>query len=851
MKRTIAILCAVFALVATVAAQRITHNFQNMSMSDALKLVQRQTDKYKIVFIYDDLEDFKVTTSVKGKSVPDAVQQMIGFYPISMTVNGDNEIYVECIHKTDHRLKGMVVDENNLPLPYANVTLLNPADSTMVGGGVTNESGYFAIPYEHARILARITYVGYKPAYRLCSRDNAGTIKMQPDQFTLDGVTVKGERPQYKMTTGGMTVNVAGTVLSDMGTGIDVLSQLPRVDVKGDGQVSVFGSGTPLIYINNRPIQSNTELSRLKSSDIKSIDVITSPGARYKKNVSSVIRIYTVKPQGDGFSVSTMTNVRNNHEWGGYEDINVKYRTHGLELFAEGYWRSTWMGEDNNLANDLFLNDGTIHIEQSGDTKMRSKAHYEQLGFNYDIGENNSLGASYTLSGVNINDGTVIGEQQIWNNGVLEGRVMQDAITTRKRNPLHDVNLYYLGKVGRLSIDFNGTWYCGHEQNIDERIESSDELDDRNVLTQSRQRNQMTAGKLVLSHPLWKGTASIGTELTFTRTNGTYSNDDQSHLSSDTRIRENNNAGFAEYDFTLGNFTFGAGLRFEHINSDYYSSGIREEEPSRTYNDWFPNASVAWKKNKWNWQLNYSRRINRPSYWQLRNFIQYDNRYTYEGGNPLLRSQLNHRLELSVIYSWLSLLVRYTYSQNTMCWVPVLEPEKRYILLCNRNYSDGQQLFASLVASPRFGVYRPRATLTFIKTFFDAEQYGSRLTHHRPLWRFDLRNTFVLGHSWSAVLGVRIASDADDEFQSVKHYWTVGARINKSFFNKTLLVNLYADDIFKTSQERWTTYGIGTNITKDCYNFDRTFGLTVTYNFNVTRSKYKGTGAGNDEKSRL
>ena len=279
MKRILIIILLICALAEIATAQRVTHNFQNMSMSDALKLVQRQTDKYKIVFIYDDLEDFKVTTSVKGKSVPDAVQQMIGFYPISMTVNDDNEIYVECIHKTDHRLKGLVVDENNLPLPYANVTLLNPADSTMLGGGVTNESGYFAIPYEHARILARITYVGYKPAYRLCSRDNAGTIKMQPDQFTLDGVTVKGERPQYKMTTGGMTVNVAGTVLSDMGTGIDVLSQLPRVDVKGDGQVSVFGSGTPLIYINNRPIQSNTELSRLKSSDIKSIDVITSPGA--------------------------------------------------------------------------------------------------------------------------------------------------------------------------------------------------------------------------------------------------------------------------------------------------------------------------------------------------------------------------------------------------------------------------------------------------------------------------------------------------------------------------------------------------------------------------------------------
>lgn len=186
-----------------------------------------------------------------------------------------------------------------------------------------------------------------------------------------------------------------------------------------------------------------------------------------------------------------------------------------------------------------------------------------------------------------------------------------------------------------------------------------------------------------------------------------------------------------------------------------------------------------------------------------------------------------------------------------MCWVPVLEPDKRYLLLCNRNYGVAQSLFASLVASPRIGFYRPTVTLSFNKVFFDAEQYGSRLTHHKPLWRFELRNTFVLGRSWTAMVGVRVASDADDEFMSVKRNWTVGARINKSFFNKALLVNLYADDIFKTNQERWTIYGIGTCITKDCYNFDRTIGMTVTYKFNVTRSKYKGTGAGNDEKSRL
>ena len=132
MKRTITLLmCMAFALLLTAVAQSITHTFSDVSMSDALKYLQQHTSRYKIVFIYDDLEDYKVTTTVKNKSVPDAIRQMIGFYPIKMTRKENREIYVEAILKTERRLKGVVVDEHNLPMPYANVTLLSPADSSI------------------------------------------------------------------------------------------------------------------------------------------------------------------------------------------------------------------------------------------------------------------------------------------------------------------------------------------------------------------------------------------------------------------------------------------------------------------------------------------------------------------------------------------------------------------------------------------------------------------------------------------------------------------------------------------------------------------------------------------------
>ena len=132
--------------------QRVTRSFNDVSMSEALKWLNEQGGEYSISFLYNDLEDFRVTTSVKNKSVPDAIQQLIGFYPIKMTVQG-KDIAVECPQKTSTRCKGTVIDETGHPLPYATIALLNPADSTLLTGGVSNESGRFVIPTEAYRVI--------------------------------------------------------------------------------------------------------------------------------------------------------------------------------------------------------------------------------------------------------------------------------------------------------------------------------------------------------------------------------------------------------------------------------------------------------------------------------------------------------------------------------------------------------------------------------------------------------------------------------------------------------------------------------------------------------------------------
>ena len=278
-------ICCMLFMAAT--AQRITHKYNNVSLSEALRQLNEQSEEYTISFLYNELEDFRITASVHRKSVPDAIRQMIGFYPIRMSIDS-TEITVECPQKTANRYKGTVIDEQGQPVAYANIALLSPQDSTLITGGVSNESGFFVIPCEHRPVLARISFVGYKTIYRQCNTKELGTIRMQPDTYTLGNVTVRGERPQYQMSGHGLTVNVQGTMLSEAGTANDVIALLPGVD-GNNGSFKVISKGTPLIYVNGRLLHSTAELDRLSSKDIASIELDTNPGAKYSATVSAAI----------------------------------------------------------------------------------------------------------------------------------------------------------------------------------------------------------------------------------------------------------------------------------------------------------------------------------------------------------------------------------------------------------------------------------------------------------------------------------------------------------------------------------------------------------------------------------
>ena len=851
-------------------AQRLTHDFQGASLSEALIWIDNAQDSYKLNFIFDELEDFTVTTSLRNVSVRDAVRHVCGFYPMHLTFD-EQDIYIECIQKETQKVIGRVIDEQGRPIEYANISLLRTTpkdyfetnstyvngqgnvetDGAFINGGVSNENGDFVIPCKARQVILKISYIGYKTVTRNISVGHIGTITLQPETYMVRGVEIKGEIPQYKTAQGGLTVDVQHSILHDVGTADDLLSMMPMIQGR-NGKFEVLAKGEPEIYINNKRVRDPSELKQLKSVDIKSVDIITAPGARYNAEVNAVVRIKTLKAQGDGLSLMVTNDTWKNNKWSNYNDLTLNYRTGGLEVSANVALDNGHYSNDQDLYQELHIKKDffKVHADlpvRNSWTELKYKA-----GLSYDFNTNHSIGLSFSSQKIFYEGFKSDMKQHYMKNGAFDGNVRLTTDISEKDKPVWELNGYYVGKAGKLGIDLNTTVLQRESEKNNKQVELSERYLNRTITTLTNEDRRMVAGKLVLTYPVWKGELSGGSEVTSTKSYGHNVNQEGIIPETENEMEEKNIAGFAEYEFQLGQWRLNAGLRFEHVKADYYSFGQWQQEPSRTYNDWFPNLSVIWQKDKWSAQLSYSKRITRPPYGMLTSMIIYDSRMFYEGGNPLLRPSVRKSIDLNLTYSWLTFVAGFTRENDLFTHIGRVYDEDREIAIFQPvNFDHQDRVYATLVASPKLGFWQPTATLHYYQQMFDAEAYGAPKKLDKPEFSFDLKNWFVINPTMKALVHTNYSGSNHWAFMYRGSNFAVNARLQKSFFKERLSCTLYANDIFRTSKTKMTTYYAIGLTDQDVYSYTQCVGLTLSYNFNASRSKYKGTGAGNAEKSRL
>lgn len=745
---------------------------------------------------------------------------------------------------------GVVLDQQSSPLENANVVLMNAKDSTFFSGTTTDADGKFTLARPNGESFIRITYLGYK-MQDLETKDNMSEITMEEDATMLEGITIQGNRKPYEMGKEGMLTNVTGTPLSKAGTAEDVLKYVPGITKTNDG-LNVFGKGTPTIYINGRQVRDMAELDRLKSEDIKSVELIQNPGSQYAADVRAVVKIRTVRPEGEGFGVGLRSSYWQSENTDLTEQVDLTYYNKGL--YAFGSYTFTQANQLQNSEIEQIVHVDTLWKQQNKlDMDVCKRTHELTAGVNYDINEANSVGVKYIVTFTP----TSTTNTRTLTTMTADGKPFDTLDTKTKTSddtePTHNVNVFYNGNIGGMDIDFNLDYLFSNNTSRQTAIEDS-QIEPREVLSESDIRNNMLAAKLVLGHQLFGGMLKVGAEAISSNRHDDYTISGTSTISNSfSKLQECQLSPFVEYQRLLPIGQLTMGVRYEHVKFKYYENDNYREDQSHTFDNLFPSVSLASKIGNAMFRLSYSVKTKRPTYRQLSTNVSYVNRFSYQSGNPNLNSEHIHDVSLMGVWKFMQFMVSYQDNRDAIInWDEVVEGNSSATMLRYKNINSLKHVTAMVSLSPKIGIWSPKLTVGAIKQWFDIETAQGTVKFGKPLVQASLNNSIELPFG--------VTADLDMNYQSVGNYqniymnrnsFTLDLSFTKSFFNDALTLSIDGSDLLHLHKDGNHAYSDRTEIIQYNSYDTRELGITLRYNFNVAKKQYKGTGAGNAEKARL
>ena len=684
MRRFSAIIFLLCTFVLAMSAQHIQRNYHDRSMSDVLIDLDKASKRYKISFIYNELEDFTVTQNVKTANIPDAIRKVIGFYPMQMTV-GDSLITVECIRKSERKLIGRLIDNHNLPVEFANIQLLNPKDSSFLCGGVSNANGDFVIPCQQKQALMKVSFVGYKTICKLVSIARIGNVRMQANSYLLKGVTVEAARVVEKVDR--QIIFPTKEQVKTASNGYDLLDNLslPTIIVnRAERKVLSLKGGDVQIRINDVKASMQDVLA-LQPDEVTKVEFINVPGLKYgDSNLDAVIN-YQVRRRYAGYvgGVSTMQGTKagfNNSD--GYFKYNVK-----KSEFSINYSFSYRSVEERSYESL-----GTYHLP-TGETLHRNYLGYDSPFLyttnNVQLGYNLSEPDKYTLN-VRLNfynhNSPVRGMNQLYQESGKANQYLQNNRKMLEQIPSLDI--YYslnMPHDQNLALNLVGTYigtdyqYRMREYTFNKSPEESVKnapLTDYSYDATGRKRSLIGEGTYSKN---WKQMAlSVGGQYNISHTDNIY----VGSSNADTELKYSNLYLFTQLQGQQKWFSYQVGVGATR-------SSIHQGENG--YSKWLfrPQVTLQAKASdrlSFKWSSKITSDI--PSLSDLSELRQYSNSFEARDGNSGLKPFTGYNNTLSA--SWnIPLMSVYLEGNWTYYDKPIatsILPEKR---------EDGSYLFVS------------------------------------------------------------------------------------------------------------------------------------------------------------
>ena len=850
MKRTTSlILCLVLSISLFAQRRGVTFQVHNETLTSVLKKIEKAGEK-NILFAYQATNQYHVTANIQAKRQKEALEMVLQGKPFSF-VEHNTYFAVQYTGKTTRveQIKGRVVDEHQQPLPYANVVLISSVSKAYVAGCVTAEDGSFVLPYADKDVMLKVSFVGYKSQTLACKPTMR--IGLQPDIQQLRAVTIKSTRPNVVYKDGAFTTLVSGTILGELGSAEDMISQLPFVSGEA-GSWEIIGRGAPEIYLNGRKLENLNELKRLSAKDILKAEIVTVPGVQYSSKTNAVIRLRAVRKRGQGLSGSLYSEYfQGRYSPHGYEDVQLNYRTGGLDIFGEvgaGIERS----HTSTHSETQLHTTGEWEFNSRRTTNTNGGEILMNAGFNYEISEQQSLGMRYeTTNMIGNNYSHSWGATDVWEDGKLTESMGVDLFSKSKPHWSHSVNAYYNGDFGKWNINFNGDFYTKVSQSTQTAINDGKQ----DAESESKVRSNLYAAKLVVSGPLWKGRLSFGTEEMFTNRRNDFT---QSGFSADAfnHIRQSIYAGFLQYYLSIGRMNYGAGLRYEYQKTDYYEKDVLQAEQSPSYRDLIPFVSIGYSKDNLNFAFSYRLNKYSPIYVMLQSSIDYDSKYEYKSGDPHLKPQKQHSFNLSGNYKWLSFMAYYNYVLDMyMTWYKPYDEVNHPSVLLQTMASVPHSYYcgANIRVAPSFGIWYPNLTASVFYGHDNVDHLNiPEFGKNQPQFTFSMNNNLRLPHRWFMNLSGNVSTRAEMGIGRRKCTGNMQFRVSKNFMkNDALKVMFVVQDLLHTGYYYFEANGTQSHRTLTRYADNQKILMNVRYTFNATRNKYKGSGAGQSERQRL
>ncbi len=780
-------------------------------------------------------------------------------------------------------ISGSILDNTSVPIEFANVMLLNAADSTLYKGGLTEDAGKYHFEDVNAgSYIIHSSMVGFGQVYSdQITVDRNTTIEVPALTLSqgveIEQVIVTAKKPFIELKADKMVVNVANSAVNAGNTALEVLEKSPGVIVDNNNNISLRGKQGVLVTINGKnQYMSSDQIARLletmPSTNIESIEIITNPSAKHDaEGNSGIINIVLKKNEKIGSNGNISSSLRQGWKTSHFHNLDLNYRSEKINIYGGGEYYNWGWKQELNLLRDIPFDGGSTIFDQASIMDEEGDGYNAKIGFDWNINKNTTLSLLAKRNAgdeLDINDNiTNISGDNAPQFSVLE--VLGTGDENYGRNTYNANITHKLNDKGlKLTLDADVSQYTNDDQlNYDNfyKNESGDEVAESFYLRNMQDTEiNIFATTADLEIPV-NDKLNLETGIKYSNV-GSENSTRFEHQESGEWVNDNNRSNTFMYDEeiyavylngsgNIGTYQIQGGLRLEHTESEGRSITLGTEVP-RSYTNLFPSISISKAYNeKHNLSFSYSRRLERPNYRSLNPFEDYLDQYTFEKGNPFLNPQYSNAFGLNYMMGR-SLFVAVNYSRTTDAITEVIEQ----ISSENKTFQTEQNLdgfnnFSLTLSAPKIWTetFTSRFNYTTFYNDFKSAIPSGTLDNQNLAHMFKIDNEIQLPRGWNAEVSAEYQTKLQFGLFQVDPQSSIDLGISKRFMEGKAKFKMGVTDIFYTSNSKVSIIQDDINLVVDQLRDSRRVTISLSYSFGNQKVKAarKRRTATEDEQGRI